>query len=59
MIDNIDSITASLPRDEYHSRDIRAASQKLWLKAWPQARFEFSGRGRVGPAGPSYLAPPA
>lgn len=44
---------ASPPRDEqHHPHDIRAASQNLEPKAWPQARLEFSGRGRVGPAGP-------
>lgn len=47
---------ASLPRDvQHHPHDIRAASQNLEPKAWPQARLGFSGRGRVGPVGPIYL----
>jgi len=58
MIDDIDSAAASFPRGEqHHLYDIRVAGQKLGPKARSQARLEFSGRGRVGPAGPIYLAP--
>lgn len=54
--DNIDNTARISPAkssaEQHHTRDIRAASQKLGPQARSQARFEFSDRGRVGPAGP-------